>query len=88
MDASLEVEVEPLHDLGERGERNCGSRPATTCACPVISVLVNSNTSLTTQQVKVYLSRKLPTTAGGEAIQISPERERSEPRRTHASAMN
>jgi len=47
----LEVEVEPLHDLGER---RSGLRIATG-SLPVISIRVDSITSLLIQQVKVYL---------------------------------
>jgi hypothetical protein len=38
--------------------------------------------------VKVYLSHQLTITTAGQAVQVCSDRERSEPRRTHASAMN
>jgi hypothetical protein len=79
--------VEPLPTSKRRsGTANRDRLP--TCACPFILIWVNSITSLTIQEVKVYLRRQLPTTAGREAIQNLLDRERSEPRRTHDSAMN
>jgi len=67
MDASLEVEVEPLHDIGERRSGTANRDRLPTCARPFISIRVNSITSLLIQQVKVYLRQPL-TLDGREAI--------------------
>jgi len=87
MDASLEVEGALLTAwrTPRRENDTTGCLPP---ACPVSQILVNSDTSLTIQQVKVYLRHQLTITTAGQAVQVWSDRERSEPRRTHASAMN
>jgi hypothetical protein len=87
MDASLEVEGALLTAWRPPRRENdtTGCLPP---ACPVSQIRVNSNTSLTIQQVKVYLRHQLTITTAGQAVQVWSDRERSEPRRTHASAMN
>jgi hypothetical protein len=65
--ASLEVDVEPLHDIGERRSGTANRDRLRTCACPVISIRANSITSLLILQVKVYLRQSL-TLDGREAI--------------------
>jgi hypothetical protein len=97
MDASLEVEGALLTAWRPPRRENdtTGCLPP---ACPVsqirvnsnasLTIQVNSNASLTIQQVKIYLRHQLTITTAGQAVQVWSDRERSEPRRTHASAMN
>ena len=59
MDASLEIEVEPLHDMASAGSGTAIATLLATSACPVVQIQVNSITSLILQQVKVYLSQPL-----------------------------
>jgi hypothetical protein len=59
MNASLEIEVEPLHDMASAGSGTGIATLLATSAMPVVQIQVNSSTSLKKQQVKVYLRQPL-----------------------------
>jgi hypothetical protein len=59
MDVSLEIEVEPLHDMASAGSGTGIATLLAISAMPVVQIQVNSITSLTSQQVKIYLSQPL-----------------------------